>query len=155
MKQVKWRPLCTSVLAAQLAGQIAQLLAGRIGTLYAVMGAPPFAPPGWLFRPVWLILYTLMGLAAYRVWESREHGRREGLRLYAAQLLLNALWPAIFFRLGYLWIALAALLVLLGLVFLTFRHFSAADRLAGRLMLPYLVWLVYMVYVCAGFVLMW
>ena len=155
MKQVNWRPLLTSVLLAHLAGQIAHLLAGRIGALYAVMSGPPFAPPGWLFRPVWLILYTLMGLAAYRIWSSKDPGRREGMRLYAAQLLLNTLWPTIFFRLGHLWIALAALFVLFGLVFLTFRQFSAVDRLAGRLLLPYLLWVGYAVYLCLGFVLMW
>jgi len=155
MKQVNWRPLLTSVLLAHLAGQIAHLLAGQIGALYAVMSWPPFAPPGWLFRLIWLILYTLMGLAAYRVWESKSPGRREGMRLYAAQLLLNMLWPALFFRLGYLWIALIALCFLLFLVFLTFRRFSAIDRLAGRLLLPYLAWVGYAVYLCLGFVLMW
>jgi len=139
---------------AQLAGQIAQLLAGHMAVVYRVMNLPPLAPPGWLFRPAWLILYTLMGLAAYRIWDSKESGRRAGIRLYAAQLFLSALWPAIFFRLGSLWLALAALLILLCLVCLTFRRFSAADRLAGRLLLPYLIWVVYMTYLAVGFLVL-
>ena len=155
MKQVKWRPLLTSILVAQLVGQIAHLLAGRVAAQYALLFLPPFAPPGWLFRPVWLILYTLMGLAAYRIWESKDPARREAMRLYVAQMLLNGLWPAIFFRLDYLWIALATLLALFALVFLTFRRFSAIDRLAGHLLLPYLAWLGYVVYLVAGIVWMW
>ena len=150
MKQVKWRPLLTSVLLAQLAGQIASLLAGRISAVYATMTLPPFAPPAALFRPVWIILYALMGLAAYRIWVAEGAGRREALRLYGVQLILNALWPMLFFRLGSPLIALVAILVLAALIFLTFRRFNAIDRPAGRLMLPYLIWVLYAVYLVIG-----
>jgi len=154
MKQVQWRPLLTSVLVAHLVGQIAHLLAGPMAGVYAVMPKPPFAPPGWLFSPVWLTLYTLMGIAVYRIWTSSAADRREAMRLYAAKLLLNGLWPMLFFRMGAMWAAALVMLALALLIFQTTRRFFATDRLAGRLMLPYLVWVVYMVYLNIGFLLL-
>ena len=154
MKQVKWRPLLTSVLLAHLVGQIAHLLAGNMAAAYAGMMRPPLAPPGFLFGPVWLILYTLMGIAVYRVWASDATDRRKAVRLYAAKLLLNGLWPMLFFRMGALWAAAVVMAALALLIFQTTRRFAAADRLAGRLMLPYLLWVVYMVYLNVGFLLL-
>ncbi|MCL2564102.1 MAG: tryptophan-rich sensory protein [Oscillospiraceae bacterium] len=151
MKQIKWRPLLTSILAAHLAGQVARLLAGDMAGVYAVMTVPPFSPPGWMFRPVWLALYTLMGIAAYRVWDADGAGRRNAIRLYGAQKVLNGLWPMLFFRWGNGWLAVAAVFALAGLVFLTMRRFRAIDPAAGRLIVPYLVWVGYMVYLTVGF----
>jgi nitroreductase len=75
----------------------------RAGAFYAELAQPAWAPPGWLFGPVWSLLYTLMGVAAWLVWRERGfRAARGALTLYLAQLALNALWTWLFFawRLG-------------------------------------------------------
>lgn len=108
---------------------------------YAALNKPAWNPPGWLFGPVWTLLYLLMAVAAWRVWLKggwRIQGR--ALRLYLVQWLLNALWTPVFFCLQQPSWAFVEICVLLALIFLTIRSFFRVDRLAGLLMLPYIAW---------------
>ena len=141
----------TIVLLALLVGQVAHLLAGSMSAHYAVMDLPPLSPPVWMFTPVWILLYLLMGCAAYRVWASDDIARRGALHFYVAQLALNGIWPMLFFRVGHMGIALVAIIVLVMLVFVTMRRFRAIDRRAGWLMLPYFVFLLFALYLTVGF----
>ena len=87
-------------LAIPLAvGGLAALLSGGMKD-FQTMNQPPLSPPGWLFPIVWTILYLLMGYASYRVYtaEADQGAKRRALILYAIQLLLNLLWPILFFR---------------------------------------------------------
>ena len=125
-----------AVFAAAALGALASVDAA---TFYAQLSKPPWAPPAWLFGPVWSVLYTLMGVSAWLVWRSSRPDRR-ALGLFGAQLAANALWSWLFFawRQG----ALAAvevllLVVLIAATALAFRHSS---RLAALLLLPYLLW---------------
>lgn len=92
-------PLLLSLALAHLAGLIGSLFtASSITTWYAGIAKPGFTPPGWLFGPVWLTLYTFMGIAAYLIWRERRHeAARFALRLYGAHLPVNALWSIVFF----------------------------------------------------------
>lgn len=108
---------------------------------YQALVRPAWAPPGWLFGPVWSGLYALMGLAAWLVWRERGLGAAGGaLPLFVAQLAANALWSWLFFawRLG-AW-AFAELLVLWLLILATATAFWRVRPLAGALLLPYLGW---------------
>lgn len=116
----------------------------RAGAFYADLARPPWAPPGWLFGPVWSLLYTLMGIAAWRVWRLAGWRTARGpLRLYLAQLAVNAFWSWLFFawRLGavaFIWILLLA-----AMVFALVRAFRRISPPAARLLWPYLAWLVF------------
>jgi tryptophan-rich sensory protein len=137
---VFWIALC--FVAAAL-GQ-----AGSVGAphFYAQLNQPSWAPPTWLFAPVWSVLYLLMGIAAWRVWSLRgfrADGARGALVLFIVQLAANALWSWLFFtwRLGaasFFWILLLWVLILI--TFIAFRRHS---RLAAWLLFPYLAWVAF------------
>ncbi len=110
-------------------------------TFYRQLERPNWAPPSWLFAPVWTLLYLLMAVSAWLVW--REHGfggARLGLTLFLLQLGVNALWSWLFFvwRRGAL--AFADTLVLGALLIATLAAFWHVSALAGALLLPYLAW---------------
>jgi tryptophan-rich sensory protein len=130
-------------LAGWLAASFAAAALGALATrqapeFYAQLVRPDWAPPGWLFGPVWMLLYTLMAIAAWRVWGRAGFGT--ALYLFLAQLALNALWSWLFFawRLG--GAAFGEILLLWLLIAATVAAFFRIDRLAAALLVPYLAW---------------
>jgi tryptophan-rich sensory protein len=131
-----------AVLACNIVGVTGALFTSTDTAWYGTLVKPAFQPPGWLFGPVWTLLYTLMGIALFRVVERRRaDGARFALWLFAGQLMLNGIWTPIFFGAEAIGLALAVIVMLVGLVALTIRHFMAVDRGAGWLLVPYLAWL--------------
>lgn len=119
------------------------------GAWYEALRKPPLNPPGWVFGPVWTVLYVAMAVAAWRVWRAQP-GPSATLALWGAQLALNALWSWLFFGLerpGLALLDIAALLALL--VFTTFALF-AVDRTAGWLFVPYVTWVAFASYLNVG-----
>jgi benzodiazapine receptor len=111
------------------------------GTFYGQLAQPSWAPPSWLFGPVWTALYLAMGIAAWLVWRSRVPARvRTALTLFVIQLVANALWSWLFFgwRLGG-W-AFADIVLLWCLIVATGVAFWRIRRGAAWLLLPYLLW---------------
>ena len=108
------------------------------------LNQPPLAPPGWVFPVVWLILYALMGIAAYRIY--MKDPKAEVLKLYLIQLAVNFLWPILFFNFGWQLFAVVWLLLLWYLVFVMIKEFAKIDEGAAKLMIPYLIWLTFASY---------
>jgi tryptophan-rich sensory protein len=139
--------------ALSLAGWIAlSLAAGAAGAIasadarefYAALERPAWAPPGWLFGPVWTTLYVLMGVAAWLVWRAPPAPfRRPGLVLFVLQLFLNALWTWIFFywRSG-AW-AFAEIVVLWAAIVAVIVCFARVRPLAAWLLAPYFAWVTF------------
>jgi tryptophan-rich sensory protein len=130
-------------LAGWLAASFVAAALGAVATrqapeFYAQLVRPDWAPPGWLFGPVWTLLYAMMAIAAWRVW--RKAGFGTALYLFLAQLALNALWSWLFFawRLG--GAAFGEILLLWLLIAATVAAFFRIDRLAAALLVPYLLW---------------
>ena len=114
------------------------------GAFYGTLARPEWAPPGWLFAPVWSALYLLMGIAAWLVWKARGfRGARAALVLFLVQLAANALWTWLFFawRLGAA--AFVEILVLWTLIVATIVTFWRVRPAAGALLLPYLGWVTF------------
>ena len=141
-----------SSLLGLLAWMVAVTLAAGLGAIgsadapafYGRLLKPDWAPPAGLFGPVWTLLYASMGVAAWLVW--RRHGfsgAAVALGLFVAQLAVNALWSWLFFqwRLGLL--ACIDIAILCVLVLATIVAFWRRSPLAGALLLPYLLWIVY------------
>ena len=129
--------LAVTFLAAT-AGAVASVDAGAF---YSQLDRPGWAPPGWLFGPVWSVLYTLMAIAAWLVWRRVGFPQATvAISLFVSQLVANALWSWVFFawRLGAL--AVVEVLVLWGLVAATVVAFGRIQRVAALLLLPYLAW---------------
>jgi tryptophan-rich sensory protein len=111
---------------------------------YAGLAQPAWAPPGWVFGPVWMALFTLMGVSAWMVWRARGFGGARGpLTLYLVHLAANALWSWLFFawRLGAA--AFVEILILFAMVTVMALVFGRIRRPAGWILLPYLVWIAY------------
>ena len=107
---------------------------------YARLEKPSWAPPGWLFGPVWTVLYALMGIAAWLVADSSRSAPRTPLIFWGAQLGLNASWTPVFFGLRAPGLALANIVLLwLALVGTVITFFSRRP-VAGVLLIPYLIW---------------
>lgn len=134
-----------SIGFAQLAGIIGSLFtASSVQTWYVTLTKPVWNPPTWLFGPVWLSLYTLMGIASYLVWRRREVvGAKTALVVYGIHLLFNTLWSILFFGLKNPAIAFAGIVVLLALILVTTVLFWRIQKWAGVLMLPYIAWVAF------------
>jgi tryptophan-rich sensory protein len=108
---------------------------------YAQLSLPGWAPPGWLFAPVWSVLYASMGVAAWLVWRARGFaGARTALTLFVIQLMANALWSWLFFAWRQGALSFAEILALWCLILATIVAFWCINKLAGVLLLPYLGW---------------
>lgn len=147
-----WKTLLICIAIPLGVGVLSSLITGGSMADYGNLNRPPLSPPGWLFPVVWTILYTLMGWASYRIVTADvpQQQKRTALLFYGAQLVLNFLWPIVFFSLE---MRLAAFFLILGLwllIFLTIRQFSQIDELAGDLLLPYLLWVTFAAYLNLG-----
>ena len=143
-------------LAIPLAvGGLAALLSGGMDT-YQTLNQPPLSPPGWVFPVVWSILYLLMGYASYRILTSGADpdAIRKALTFYFIQLILNFLWPLVFFGLQWYWVAFVWLLILWVFIYLTMYQFGSIDDTAENLLIPYLLWVTFAGYLNVGVALL-
>ena len=141
---------------AQAAGLIGSIFTmPAIDSWYATLARPDFAPPNWIFAPVWTTLYVLMGVAAFLVWQKGLSKKeiKVALTIFGVQLVLNTLWSIIFFGLQsplwafieivFLWIAIVATIV----------AFARVSKLAAWLLVPYILWVSFAGYL--NFMIFW
>ncbi len=123
------------------AAAIGGLASASAGAFYVELIRPGWAPPGWLFGPVWSVLYALMGVSAWLVWRVRGFVEaRSALLAFVAQLGANALWTWLFFVWHQGALAFAEILLLWALIVLTISLFWRVSRVAAALLVPYLGW---------------
>jgi tryptophan-rich sensory protein len=117
----------------------AMVIGASTDAWYAGLTKPSFDPPSEMFKPLWVALYVMMGIAAWRIWRAADRDTTRGpLTLFALQLALNLGWIVVFFGLQKIGSAVATIFVLDVAVIVTTLAFRPVDRLAGVLMLPYL-----------------
>lgn len=104
---------------------------------------PDFAPPAWVFPVVWTILYILMGISSYFIYNTSSKYQGDALSLYIIQLAVNYLWSAIFFTLKAPLFAFIWILLLIFLVILMIKKFYLVTPKAAFLQIPYLLWLIF------------
>ena len=108
---------------------------------YRHIAKPAWTPPGWLFGPVWGLLYLSMSISAWLVWRQRVNtGVALALGFYLLQLAVNGLWSWMFFGLQRIGLALTDLIMLVILVAITVAMFLRVRKAAGLMLLPYLLW---------------
>lgn len=131
------------LLFCQSAGLLGSIFTfSAIPTWYALLNKPSFSPPNFVFGPVWLILYTLMGISLFLIWQ-KGLGRRDvksAIIVFLFQLFLNSLWSIIFFGFKGIPGALLIIGLLWLMILLTIIKFYSLDRRAAYLLLPYLAW---------------
>ncbi|MBU0588689.1 MAG: tryptophan-rich sensory protein [Gammaproteobacteria bacterium] len=129
------------LLLTFVAAAIGGFASASAGSFYAQLIRPAWAPPGWLFGPVWSVLYLLMGVSAWLVWRAQGwRGARGALGLFIAQLAVNALWTWLFFVWQLGGAAFVEIIVLWGLIVGTIVMFYRLHKPAAVLLLPYLAW---------------
>ena len=134
--------LLFSILIAEGIGLLSGFLSLNTNKAYQSFNKPSFSPPAYVFPIVWTILFFLMAVAAYRIWLKGKSGEdvKKALILYVIQLILNFLWPIIFFRLNLMGLAFFEILLLLVFILLTTFEFYKHDKAAAYLMIPYIIW---------------
>ena len=146
----KIKALVVSILISEGVGLLSSLFVRGRTEWYGGLNRPPLSPPGWLFPIVWGILFLLMGIAAYRIYVSGNENWNNALWIYAAQLVVNFFWPLFFFTMGAFGFAAVWLVLLLALVLSTFGWFFTIDRVAAYLLIPYILWLIFALYLNIG-----
>lgn len=119
---------------------------------YTIINKPPLSPPPIVFPIVWAALYIMMGLAYYFVYTSgsNEEQINKSRSVFSAQLILNFLWPIIFFTLNAFWAAVICLLFLIIMIFKTYKEFLISDKRAANLLIPYIIWCLFALYLNIG-----
>lgn len=131
-------------------GIIGALLGGGTGQIYSSINKPPLSPPGIVFPIVWSILYFLMGIAAYFLSNEREAQTSDLLKLYWIQLVLNALWPLVFWRFeAYALAAVIIIAILILVIIIAVKGFKI-NKLSAYLLIPYILWLLFALYLNIG-----
>ena len=158
--------LIISIAICELAGAAGSVFTTpAIGTWYAGLAKPSFNPPNWIFGPVWIILFFLMGISLYLVWSrqwvvknalmptkrkiwnsvserfwSGSWQKQNVIAVFAVQLILNVLWSAIFFGLKSPGAAFFELLTLWCAIVYTIVNFYRVSKAAAWLLSPYILW---------------
>ena len=138
--------LIFSIFVCQLAGIIGSIFTARaVPRWYATLSKPWFTPPSWVFAPVWITLYTMMGISFYLVLKQGiklKDIRIPGI-IFIIQLILNSLWSIIFFGMRQPYFAFVEIIVLLIFIFLTIITFFKVSKTAGYLLIPYIAWVFF------------
>lgn len=149
--------LVFALLITQIAGALGSLVTiPAIDTWYATLEKPALTPPSWVFGPVWLTLYALMGIAFFFVWtqDTRRKAVQQALSLFSLQLIANAIWSVLFFGLKSPACALADIVLLLLLIVATIAAFWQVYRPAAYLLVPYALWVSFATYLNSAIVLL-
>ncbi|MDZ4713182.1 MAG: TspO/MBR family protein [bacterium] len=138
--------LIISIVICQLAGVIGSFFTmDSIPTWYAALNKPDFNPPNWIFGPVWIFLYLLMGISLFLVW--RENLKNDHVKsafvIFMVQLILNTFWSIVFFGMQSITGGLIIILLLWLFIILTIIRFRKVSAIASMLLIPYLLWVTF------------
>ena len=128
-------------LALAIGGGLAIGYATAPGEWYAMLAKPSFNPPGWIFGPVWTVLYVLIAVAGWRTWRQGRTGRL--MTLWWMQLGLNFLWSPVFFAARQIDLALIVILFLLASILAFIAAAWRRDRVSAWLFMLYAVWVAF------------
>jgi len=137
------KKLIISLILPQLAGGLGAIFtSSAIPVWYMELEKPSFNPPNWIFGPVWVTLYFLMGVSAYLIWIKVGKNKKasDALWIFWFHLIFNAIWSPVFFGLQNLFLALIIIAIILFLILVMIYRFWDINKLASVLLFPYLLW---------------
>ncbi len=108
------------------------------GQWYASLAKPSFNPPNWIFGPVWSILYVMIAVAGWRLWQN--HRSSMSMKIWWAALAANFIWTPAFFGIQNIALALAIIITLVILIFAFIAKTWNLDRVSAWLFVPYAAW---------------
>lgn len=142
----RWWLLGACILFCELTGFISSLISNtRDNAWFDSLAKPEWNPPGFVFGPVWTLLYLLMGVALWTVWFDKPDGKSKApaITVFVLQLLCNFLWSIFFFRMQSPFAALVDIMVLIVLIIATMLLFARHSKIAAYLLIPYLLWVLF------------
>lgn len=135
--------LIAAILFCLIVGSLGSLVTTTgPGSWYTSLEKPFFAPPNWVFAPVWTTLFILMGIALYLVWQCGTENRdvQFALGIFGVQFFLNVIWSFLFFSLRSPLLGLTDIILLWVMIVVTIRAFYRVKKSAAYLLLPYIAW---------------
>ena len=143
--------LIISLIIPQLAGFIgSNFTTDSISSWYTTLVKPEYTPPNYVFGPVWITLYFLIGISLYLVWTSENRKSKIPFIIFGVQMLLNAIWSIAFFGLESPILGLAVIVPLLGTIALMIWSFWKISKPAAYVLLPYITWVSIATYLNYG-----
>jgi benzodiazapine receptor len=148
--------LILSIVICQLAGFVGSLFTGMsVSTWYSALQKPSFTPPDYVFAPVWILLYLLMGIAAFLVWREIESKEVKGaLLFFSIHLAVNLLWTAIFFGLRSIYGGFIVITILWTMILVLMIIFRKISTLSSILLIPYFLWVTFASILNAGIMIL-
>lgn len=140
------KSLIISIIIPLAVGLLSSLLTLNSFSKFNLLDKPPLSPPGWLFPVVWTILYVLMGISSYLIYEENDVHSDCCLKIYLLSLFVNLLWSPIFFSLELRLFAFIIIIVLDLLVAYTIFCYYKVNKKAAYLQIPYLIWVLFATY---------
>lgn len=143
MSRINYFKLMISILICQSAGFIGSFFTvSSVSTWYLTISKPFFNPPSWLFGPVWISLYLLMGISLYLIWNKEINNKQSkiAVKVFGLQLVLNSLWSIIFFGLRNPLFAFIEIILLWITIIFTIKYFYKISKKASYLLIPYILW---------------
>ena len=135
------------------------LLGGIIGIIvsqfmdYNSLEKPPLSPPGFLFGIVWTALYILMGVS-YSILDINNVLDDKAKKIYYLQLIVNLIWPIIFFVLKWSLVSCIWIIVLVLLIIYMIVIFYKKNKISAYIQIPYLLWTIFATYLNIGIYLL-
>lgn len=143
----KFVKIAIALIVCLLVGYSASVVTRpSVESWYPTLTKPIFNPPNWIFMPMWTFLYILMAVAAGLVWDKiKEQNERvkKALAFFLIQLTLNAIWSYLFFGLKNPMLALIEIALLWLMIYETYLKFIKINKIAGYLLIPYLLWVAF------------
>lgn len=138
----KYFKLIISLLIPLMIGSLSGLFNSSDTIWYQELIKPAFNPPGWVFGPVWTILYLMIGLAFYYIWTSEKEIKLPTI-FYSIQLCLNFVWSFLFFGLMNPLLAFVDIVLLWIFIIVTMFLFYKVSKKSTYLLIPYLLWVTF------------
>jgi len=116
-----------------------------VNTWYKYLNKPVFNPPDWIFMPVWIILYFLMGIS-FGIFFSYGFGKKKqrvGTIAFFLQLFFNGMWSVVFFGFKNIFLGLVTILILIASIVFCINEFRKVNIFSSYLMLPYFLWVCF------------
>ncbi|MBP3348724.1 MAG: tryptophan-rich sensory protein [Clostridia bacterium] len=146
MSKINVKRLAVSIAIPLAVGIIASFITKDQMEAFSQLKQPPLSPPGWLFPIVWTVLYVLMGISSYIVYQKQNTLLSDCQRLYILQLAANFIWTILFFNLKQYLFSFIWLILLIFLVARMAICFVTVDRKAAALQIPYVLWICFAAY---------
>jgi benzodiazapine receptor len=149
--------LIISIVICQLVGFVGSLITRMsVSTWYSALHKPSFTPPDYVFAPVWIILYLLIGIAAFMVWKKGiETEKVKGaLVLYCIHLAVNLMWTAIFFGLRSIQGGFIVIIILWLMIMALMIIFRKISPWSAILLIPYFIWVTFAAILNAGLMIL-